>query len=180
MAVVHSAPDSDSDAETSLSRGEDESAPRARTAKLAKSAKPAKAGAQKTGGISRTTVNFWLDTWLMLNLLAVVWIAFVLRFIFPRGTAAAGWTLWGYDYDAWAGAQFASIVALMLGVLVHVMLHWTWVCGVITGHLGRRDGKPVRWDDGTRTIVGVSLIVVLVNVLGLLMALAALMIRAKG
>jgi hypothetical protein len=140
-------------------------------------AAPANKGRKPGSGISRTTVNFWLDTWLLVNFLALVWISFLLRFIFPRGTAASGWTLWGYGYDDWANVQFATLAVLMLGILVHVMLHWTWVCGVITSRMHRPDGKPVRWDDGVRTLVGVGLIVVLLNIMGLLMALAALTIR---
>jgi hypothetical protein len=137
-------------------------------------------GRKPSGGISRTTINFWLDAWLLLNFLALAWISFVLRFVFPRGTAASGWMLWDYSYDEWSNAQFVTLMILMLGILVHVMLHWTWVCGVITSHMHRPDGKPVRWDDGVRTLVGVSLLVVLVNILGLLMALAALMVRAPA
>lgn len=137
-------------------------------------------GRKPSSGISRTTINFWLDTWLLVNFLALVWISFLLRFIFPRGTTASGWSLWGYGYDDWSNAQFATLAVLMLGILVHVMLHWTWVCGVITSRMHRADGKPVRWDDGVRTLVGVGLIVVLLNVLGLLMALAALTIRTAN
>jgi hypothetical protein len=139
---------------------------------------PKSAEREKAAGISRTMVNFWLDTALLVNFLALVWITFVLRFVFPRATNAHGWSLWGYRYDDWMEFQFWVLCLFVLGVLVHVMLHWTWVCGVITSKLPRREGKPVRWDDGTRTIYGVGLIVVLVNVLGLLMAVAALMVQA--
>lgn len=132
----------------------------------------------KAGGISRTVVNFWLDTALAVNFLALVWVSFVLRFVFPRSADAAGWSLWGYGYGRWQNLQFGLLSVLLFGVVVHVMLHWTWVCGVITGHLPKIDGKPRRWDDGTRTLLGVGLIVVLLNVLGALMALAALMVQS--
>ena len=129
-------------------------------------------------GISRTMVNFLLDSVLLLVFLSLVWIGFVVRFVFPKGTAADGWTLWSYGYDEWSEMQFWVLCLLMLGILVHVMLHWSWICGVVTSRMPRRDGKPVRWDDGTRTIFGVGLIIVIVNVLGVLMAIASFMVRS--
>lgn len=133
-------------------------------------------GRKPSGGMSRTRINFWLDAWLLVNFLAMVWITFVLRFLFPRGTLASGWSLWGHGFDDWSNAQFVIMAVFMLSILIHLMLHWTWVCGVITSRMHRPDGKPVRWDDGVRTLVGVGLIVILLNFLGLLMAIAALMI----
>ncbi|HIE96508.1 MAG TPA: hypothetical protein EYG03_10785 [Planctomycetes bacterium] len=45
---------------------------------------------------------------------------------------------------------------LGLGVLLHVMLHWTWVCSVLSKRvLGRREVP----DNGTRTIYGVSMFI---------------------
>jgi hypothetical protein len=139
--------------------------------------KPAAADERK-GGVSRTMVNFWLDATLLIVFLTLVWITFVLRFVFPRGTVADGWTLWGYSYDDWCNLQFGTLALLMVGILVHVMLHWTWVCGVLTNRFARKSEKPVRWEDGTRTLVGVGLIIVIVNVLGMLLAAAALMVHA--
>ena len=69
-------------------------------------------------------------------------------------------------------------MVLSVGILIHVMLHWSWVCGVITNRRKRHDGKPVRWEDGTRTLVGVGLIVVILNVLGILMAIANLTVKS--
>jgi hypothetical protein len=58
------------------------------------------------------------------------------------------------------------------------MLHWSWVCGVIGGRLLRsRDGKKRVMDDGQRTILGVGLMIVLLNVMGLGIALAVLSVR---
>jgi hypothetical protein len=139
--------------------------------------KKSQPSSEERGTVSWTIINFWLDAALLVVFLLLVWISFVLRFVFPRGTSAAGWTLWGYGYDDWANLQFGTLSVLMVGILVHVMFHWTWVCGVITSRFLSRKAKPPRWDDGTRTLVGVGLIVAIVNVLGALMALSVLMIR---
>ena len=59
---------------------------------------------------------------------------------------------------AFTGLQFGLHCILGLGVVVHVMLHWTWVCGVISRKLLRQRELP---DDGIRTVYGVGLLIVL-------------------
>ncbi len=63
---------------------------------------------------------------------------------------------------------------LAAGILVHVMLHWSWVCNVIASALA---GKG-RVDEGMQTIYGVGLLIVLLNVVGITVAAAVLTIRA--
>lgn len=139
------------------------------------SARPA--ARRSGGGWSRTGVNFLLDCALLVVFLKLAWISVVLRFVFPAGTAAAGWTLWGYGYDDWAAFQFGLLCVFALGILVHLMLHWSWVCGVLSNRLSRWRGEPLRLDDGTQTLYGVGLLIVALNVVGLAIAAAALTIR---
>lgn len=128
--------------------------------------------------MQRTLLNFWLDVILLVLFLANLWLAFVVRFVFPPATLADEWKLWEMTYDRWADVQFGLICAFALAVLLHVMLHWTWICGVITSKLlTKRDGRHHKWDDGTRTLVGVGLLVILLNVLGVAFAVAVLMVQ---
>ena len=131
--------------------------------------------------MSRTLINFWLDTLLLILFLTTVWTTFAIRFVFPPGTLAAGWTLWGATYDQWLEFQFWSLCLFSMAVLVHIMLHWTWVCGVIAGRFLRDpNGKKRQWDEGHRTLLGVGLMVVLFNILGLGFAAAMLMVQAPS
>lgn len=131
--------------------------------------------------MQRTLINFWLDATLLVLFLSVLWAAFVARFVFPPPTTAQGWTLWGWTYDDWSQAQFVLTCLLAAAVLVHVMLHWTWVCGVITSRmLRKKEGKRQAWSDGTRTLYGVGLLVVLLNVLGIAFAAAVLTIQSPS
>lgn len=131
--------------------------------------------------MQRTLINFWLDVVLLVVFLAGLWATFVIRFVFPPATLADGWYLWGWTYNHWSDLQFGLICLFALAVLIHVMLHWTWVCGVITSRLLRkRDGKRRNWDDGTRTLYGVGLLVVILNVLGLAFAAAIMTVQGPG
>jgi hypothetical protein len=124
--------------------------------------------------MSRTLINFCLDALLLLITFGVVGTTCVLKFVFPRATRAGGWTLWGMDYDAWSDVQVGLLGTITLAILVHIMLHWNWVCGVIATRFLRRGGKV---EDGTQTLYGVgTLIVFILATAGLLIA-AELMIH---
>jgi hypothetical protein len=119
-----------------------------------------------------TIVNFWLDVVLLILFLAQAGMFAVLHVVFPRG-AGSDWTVWNASPLDWSETLFATFCVFSVGIVLHVMLHWTWICGVIaTRLLGRKPGK----DDGSHTLLGVGVIVVLVHLLagGILLAKLAL------
>jgi hypothetical protein len=122
-------------------------------------------------------INLLLDAALLVVFTALCFAAVVVRFVFPPGPAAAGWTLWGLDYDAWGGIQFGLVAVLAGGILVHVMLHWSWVCNVIASRLARRGGRV---DDGLQTIYGVALLIGLLLAVGTALAVAVLTVRGPA
>jgi hypothetical protein len=125
--------------------------------------------------MSRTLVNFLLDTVLLAAFVLLVWCSVVVRFVFPPGPSAAGWKLWGYDFDQWAGLQFGLVAALLAGIVLHVMLHWSWVCGVLANRLSR--DRKSRIDEGLQTIYGVGLLIAVFVAIGVGVAAAALGMR---
>ena len=128
--------------------------------------------------MSRSFINFLLDTSLLVAFSVLVWSAVIVRFVFPPGPDAKGWFLWGFGYDQWATLQFALVALLALGILIHVMLHWSWVCGFLAARLTR--DKKAKVDDGTQTLYGVGLLIVIFNLLGLTIAAAALTIQGPS
>lgn len=130
--------------------------------------------------MSRTILNFLLDTALLLMFMTLAATAVIVRFVFPPGTLADGWTLWGYGYDAWVAFWFNLLAVLSLMILLHVMLHWSWVCGVVAQRLSKRRGRTVRIDEANQTVYGVGLLVVLFTLTGIVVAAAALSIREAG
>lgn len=110
------------------------------------------------GRISRTLVNFWLDGLLGLIFVKLCLTAVILQFVFPPGVAARGAALWGMTYGQWCSLQFGLLAALGLGVLLHVMLHWTWICSVLSKRILKQKEVP---DNGIRTLYGVGLMICL-------------------
>ena len=119
---------------------------------------------------------------LLMVFLTQLWLTFVLRFVFPPPTAAADWKLWGWSFDQLDQVRFATSCAFAGAVLLHVMLHWSWVCGVITSRFLRRgDGEKKRqWTDGIRTLYGVGVLLAILHVLGIAFAAAVLMIQGPS
>jgi len=127
--------------------------------------------------ISKTIVNFVLDAMLLALAVMLLFIAAVLRFVFPAPTMSAGWKLWGYGYDAWSNLEFALVAVFGLAILLHIMLHWAWVCGVLLSKVLPRSSARQTLDEGQQTLLGVGLLIVVVNLLGALVGLAYLTIQ---
>lgn len=145
-------------------------------------AKTGEIGAAKKSGDgarwSRTGVNFWLDALLLMLFVALATVSVIVRFIFPPGPQAAGWLLWGWTFSEWHDAQFTLLCVLAFGILVHVMLHWNWVCSVAAHRVSKWLGRPSQADEGTQTVLGVGLMIVILNIIGLVAAVAKLTIVA--
>ncbi len=128
--------------------------------------------------VSRSVVNFWVDFSLLLLFLSLCGTAVINQYIFPPGPLATGWTLWTLDYDGWRWLQFGLTAAMALGVLVHVMLHWPWVCGVVRVQLLNRRAANRQQEEAATTIYGVATLIVILNLLGGIIAVAALSVRS--
>lgn len=108
-------------------------------------------------------VNFCLDATLLVAVLVLGWISAMLQVVFPAPTAADGWILWGLTFNEWRDLQFSAMCVCALMILVHVMFHWNWVCGIITTKVLRRKTRP---DEGMQTIYGVGTMIVLLVLTG--------------
>lgn len=127
--------------------------------------------------MSRTIVNFWLDALLLMIFVSLVWVTLVLRFVFPPAQQTVNWSLWGLSYENWLNIQFGLMCALATAVLLHLMLHWSWIWGVVSSRLKRADSKKPRADEGVKTLWGVALLIMVLHLLGIGWAVAALCIQ---
>ncbi len=113
--------------------------------------------------VSVSVINFWIDVSVLVLLCLLGWVSAVLQFIFPAPTAADGWSLWGLSYDRWHDVQFTILCLFAAAIVLHVMMHWNWVCSVIATQIVRARERP---DEGMQTIYGVATLIVLLHLIG--------------
>ncbi|HCP13194.1 MAG TPA: hypothetical protein DIT89_12745 [Planctomycetaceae bacterium] len=124
--------------------------------------------------VSRALVNFALDMLLLLLFVVLSLVSVIVQFVFPPGVSAKGWHLWGLNFGQWCGLQFGLLSVLGFGIVVHVMLHWTWICSVLARQILRQRDVP---DNGLRTVYGVALLIGLLMTGAILIGLAMISIQ---
>lgn len=129
---------------------------------------------------SRTIVNWTLDVVLAMSLLVAIWTAAIVEFVFPKGADGDWCRLWGWSRADWSRIHFGCLFLFALLALVHLMLHWSWVCGVVSQRLSRRLGRRVALADAEQTLVGVALLVGSLVVMGGLFVAALLALESPG
>lgn len=115
-----------------------------------------------------TLINFWLDAILFLAIVVVIWVAVILQIAFPRPSAAVGWSLWGLTYDEWHNVQFGALCVAGALTVEHLVLHWNWVCTVLSTRILHRQ----RPDEANQVVYGVATFV------GILLLVQASLIAA--
>lgn len=92
--------------------------------------------------------------------LVLAWMLIVIRYVFPRGVRV--WTIWGGAVEDWQDALFGVFCIFSLGIVLHVMLHWDWICATVATRLL---GRKAERDDGTQTLIGVGVLVVAIHLI---------------
>lgn len=121
--------------------------------KLDKIREAAKPGSSIPSGISRTMLNFVVDSLLLTAAAALAWVSVMLMVAFPIPTRTEGWKLFGMDFNQWRQVQFGLLVVAALLALEHLVLHWKWVCGVLVTKILKLKNKP---DEAIQAVYGVG------------------------
>jgi hypothetical protein len=124
--------------------------------------------------ISVSVVNFWIDAFLLVILTALGTITAILQVAFPAPTVADGWILWGLTFDQWRDLQFGGLCVFAVGILIHVMMHWNWICSVIATQIVHARQRP---DEGMQTIYGVITLIILLHLIAAGVIAAMLCVR---
>jgi len=83
--------------------------------------------------LRRDTLNFFVDVLLLLALLGMIATGLTTRYLLPPGSRGGqGLSLWGLDRHEWGDIHFWLAVTLAGLLVLHVALHWSWVCVLIT------------------------------------------------
>lgn len=124
-----------------------------------------RAPAAQKRGLSNNAINFIVDAILLLAFMGVLTLTAIVQFVL-RGTPTAGRTLWSFDRAAWQSAQSASIGVFAVLVLLHLILHWSWVCSFVASRLSKKIGRPIAINESARTIWGVATLIAVLTCMG--------------
>ncbi|MCG8405919.1 MAG: DUF4405 domain-containing protein [Phycisphaerales bacterium] len=127
--------------------------------------------------LSKSAINFIVDVVLLFSFMAVLWTTSVVQFVFPAGTQAVGYTLWGHSYDTWSSIQSGTIAVFAMLVLLHLILHWQWICAFITSRLSKLTGRRFLMGESSKTLYGVGTLIIVLTILGVLIVLAEFQIK---
>ena len=77
--------------------------------------------------MKRNITHFAIDALSLLLMVGMVATGLLLRFVLPPGSGSYR-TLWGWGRHDWGDLHFYLAAAVAGIVIVHVVLHWHWVC----------------------------------------------------
>jgi hypothetical protein len=106
----------------------------------------------------RQVLNFLIDAVTLALMLAMTATGLLLRFVLPPGSRGGqGLRLWNMTRHDWGDLHFWLALALLLIALVHVALHWTWVCTLLA-RWTTRTARPLAPSLARRTLAGVAVL----------------------
>lgn len=79
--------------------------------------------------MSRTALNFVVDVVFGLAMLGLILTGLIMRFALPPGSSRLA--LWSLGRHDWGDIHFWLAAGVVVIVLLHVALHWSWVCWFI-------------------------------------------------
>jgi hypothetical protein len=89
----------------------------------------------------KNTLNFIVDVVTLIAILGMTGTGLILKFSLPPGSGGRGLALWGLGRHEFGDIHFWIAVALGVLLIVHLVLHWSWVVGTIR-RLVSRNGRP--------------------------------------
>jgi len=89
--------------------------------------------------LKRATINFIFDFIAFLDLLALAFTGFLMKYVLQPGSAGHGQSFrvgrgpveikyfWSMDRHEWGGIHFYLALIFAVLMLIHIILHWTWI-----------------------------------------------------
>jgi len=97
--------------------------------------------------MKRSSLNFIIDLTAFVNLLALAFTAFIIKFILPPGSGARGLgfragrasqpvkEFWSMTRHQWGDIHFYLALLFLALIIIHIILHWTWLKNYFKSHL---------------------------------------------
>ena len=116
----------------------------------------------------RSTLNFLVDVLTLLAIFVMIATGLVIRFVLPPGTGGrhgeGGLLLWAWGRHDWGDVHFWASVALGVLLVLHVALHWAWVCTIVHRLLGGTEAG--QHGAGRRNAYGIGFLLAVVLIFG--------------
>jgi hypothetical protein len=120
----------------------------------------------------RSMLNYAVDLLTLGVILGMSWTGLVVRFVLPPGTGGrhggggGAWSLWSRTRHDWGDIHAWLAASLGVLLLLHVGLHWSWVCAttkrIVTGGAKADTALPAR----ARHAYGTGALLLVVILLG--------------
>ncbi len=98
--------------------------------------------------MKRSTVNFVVDLASFVDLLGLAATGVIMKWVLPPGSGGLGQELhggaggehikqlWGLGRHDWGAVHFWYAVIFVVLMVVHIVLHWTWIKSYIKSLIG--------------------------------------------
>jgi hypothetical protein len=129
--------------------------------------------------MSRNMVNFLIDAASAAVMAAMIATGLILRFVLPPGSGTHR-LLWGWGRHDWGDLHFWMAMAAGAVVVLHVALHWQWVCVTFLRCIPRGATAKGVPSLARRNLSGAALILALVGVFSGFVWSAALSMKDVG
>ncbi|WP_432799837.1 DUF4405 domain-containing protein [Poriferisphaera sp. WC338] len=91
--------------------------------------------------MKRNHLNLIIDALLGVLFFTLLLTGLLIMFILPSGSRTS--SVWGWTRHDWGELHFWIAIAMVVLLLAHLTLHWTWFCTVCANILGRKRGQKL-------------------------------------
>ena len=86
--------------------------------------------------IGKNKINFWLDITVSMTFVATVITGLMLWLLMPSGQGSGQLIFYGLTRRQWVDIHNWVGLVMLLGVMIHLVLHWRWIDCVLDRFLG--------------------------------------------
>jgi len=91
--------------------------------------------------MKRSTLIFIIDAIAFVGFVFLITTGILMRYVLQPGSGHYS-TIWGLDRHEWGGVHFWISIIFFSLLAVHLLMHWRWIAGFVTGR--PREGSGLR------------------------------------
>ncbi|MBW8035527.1 MAG: DUF4405 domain-containing protein [Planctomycetes bacterium] len=116
--------------------------------------------------MKRNTLNFWIDLLVIIALFGKIWTGLLLHYILPPGQGRGySLELWGLNRHEYGVIHFYLAVAMIALVIIHIWLHWSWICKTLSGILKTKKSNPSRYSSYAIAFLLIAFLLIIASLL---------------